>query len=104
VLCELKIAEHINTLDQQLGGAVDEDAVRQHAQSIGHNVCDFVRGHFLFSSVSKFIRLYLKSKGKKVSLSNESFYSNLIANLEAGLSKHEDYTYFKQRVERVTVL
>lgn len=57
---------------------------------------DVIRGHFLFSAVIKFIKIKARSLGKKVTVSRDMLYSNLVSVFESVFNKnHPHYEFYK---------
>ncbi|EPJ0398236.1 DUF4435 domain-containing protein [Providencia rettgeri] len=60
-----------------------------------------LKGHFLFSGVANYIRLSIKSFGKKASIPDDSIYSNLLGNFTSSFNEeHPEYLYYKDAVEQ----
>lgn len=98
-LCQNKIDDFINSLPQDFRDVNTENIcnlIHPEMSSINY----WVRGHFLFSASLRYVIIYLRSIGKKVSVSNDSFYSNLMNSFESIFNdSHEQYDHYKRQVD-----
>jgi len=94
VLCEEKIGVFIDQIKASLPGYNSEETASQIA-SRGLSHISWLRGHFLFSAVAKFISTQASRFGKKPSISNESLYSNFMSLFENDFNgMHREYEYY----------
>lgn len=102
-LCNTKLQSYSDSISQQLGN-YEEQEVLDLIESKGYVFSDLVRGHFLFSAVSRFLGEYVKSLGMNISLSNDALYSSLILALETVFDEeHSDFSYYKSKIENVEI-
>ncbi|HIF9326577.1 TPA: DUF4435 domain-containing protein [Photobacterium damselae] len=102
-LCPAKLQNYSNSISQQLG-EYDEQEILDLIESKGYKPSDLVRGHFLFSAVSRFLGEYIKALGINISLSNDALYSSLVLALETVFNEeHSDFSYFKSKIENVEI-
>ncbi|EKN5945674.1 hypothetical protein DVQ14_08415, partial [Yersinia enterocolitica] len=67
------------------------------------SLSSWLRGHFLFSATLRFICYALENDGRKISLSNDGFYSNLIQSFEIFFNtENKDYIYYKDKIGRIS--
>lgn len=60
-----------------------------------------LKGHFIFSGVANYIRIAIRSFGKKVSIPDDSIYSNLISNFTSIFNdENPEYQYYKDIIEK----
>ena len=101
-ICEEKIASFIQNLPlefRSLNLEEVEDLIQPNLPSIDL----WLRGHFFFSATLRYVSALLKSLGKKVSVSNESLYSNLMNSFETHFTEtHEHYNHYKEQVELIS--
>ncbi|MDI5832293.1 DUF4435 domain-containing protein [Shewanella xiamenensis] len=105
VFSQEKIDSYINELMRKIGQDVDFTSVKTEAllASNSNQIQDFLRGHFLFSAVTKYIRTYIKSIGVNIQIPNHSFYSTFLLSLKNQFHLHDDYHYFKTKVNNLTL-
>lgn len=98
-ICELKIEDFIQSLPQDFI-ELDPNTISSLIQPEKPSIDFWIRGHFLFSAAQRYISGLLKSMGKKVSLSTESLYSNLISSFEIQFNEnHEQYSHYKNQMD-----
>ncbi|MBS7815951.1 DUF4435 domain-containing protein [Wohlfahrtiimonas chitiniclastica] len=62
----------------------------------------WLKGHFLFTAAQSFVSYYIKKSGKKISLSRESFYSNVILAFEIDFNdQHKEYGYYQDQINSI---
>ncbi|MEL4279598.1 DUF4435 domain-containing protein [Shewanella mangrovisoli] len=100
-----KLDAHLTSLMVKIGEDIDFDSIEAEVVKMAYEkgVQDFIRGHFLFSAVTKYIRIYLKRIGVKSVISNDAFYTAFLLSLKSRFNRHGDYNYFKTKVEGVMV-
>lgn len=103
VLCQEKLNVHINKIMGEIDGQVNLDSIINSIINKGFIVLDFIRGHFLFSAVSKYIRVFIKGLGVKSSVSNDSLYSLLLLSLKSSFKNHADFQYYKSHIENISI-
>ncbi|MBQ0606087.1 DUF4435 domain-containing protein [Providencia rettgeri] len=93
-----KVSEKKQLLIESLGYINDVEV--DHLISPYPLYC-LLKGHFIFSGVANYIRLSIKSFGKKASIPDDSIYSSLIANfVNIFNEEHPEYLYYKDIVEQ----
>ncbi len=103
-LCSDKIEKYISKTIPQLTG-YNHSVIDDLISEAGLENKQLLRGHFLFSAVSKFVKNYIKSKGINVSLSNDALYSALILSLESTFTEsNNEFQYYKNALEEVAVV
>lgn len=100
-LCEVKINDFINSLPQDFIDFETENINALIQQDMAP-LQFWIRGHFFYSASFRYLSTYLKSIGKKASVSNESLYSNLMNSFETLFNEnHEHYAHYKNQVDLV---
>ncbi|CNH75968.1 DUF4435 domain-containing protein [Yersinia enterocolitica] len=100
-VCDIKLDQFINSLPLDFI-ELDIEMMKQIVLEKEVPLSFWLRGHFLFSAAQKFVSCYLQNIGKKISLSNDAFYSNLIIAFESLFNDtHEQYDFYKNQIECV---
>jgi hypothetical protein len=82
---------------------LENKIIRSIAESKRTEV-DFLRGHFLFSASLKYVIAEIKKYGKKVAISNDSFFGVLLIAFEAVFSStHSHYNYYQKIVGKIQI-
>ena len=102
ILSSEKIQEHIEKLEINLSEA-EKDKLAKKIKCSDSSLSSWLRGHFLFSATLRFICYVLENDGRKISLSNDGFYSNLIQSFEIFFNtENKDYIYYKDKIGRIS--
>lgn len=102
-ICESKVDKFIEDIDFSVGQS-DVDNINKLVDRIPREFSDFIRGHFLFSAISKFISVFIKKLNTKVSLSNEALFGALLLAFENNFnSKHEHYNYYENAINQISI-
>lgn len=97
-LCAMKVEEYIKNSPVAIPVGKEEE-IDEKILNMGYTYVDFVRGHFLFSGASRFIRSKVRSLGKNISLSKDAVYSNLISVFESSFDEnHPHYKYYEEEI------
>jgi len=100
-LCSEKISAFRNQVTDKMGD-FDIEEVNTLIHQLGTDYKRWLRGHFLFSATHRLISTLACRSGKKVSLSHESLYSNLITNFESAFSDtHPDYYHYQSKISEI---
>ena len=105
IISQEKIDDYLDELMNLIGQDIDLNPIKSEVMlvSSSNQIQDFIRGHFLFSAVTKYIRIYIKSIGVNASISNNSFYSTFLLSLKNQFHQHDDYNYFKLKVNGLSL-
>ena len=77
--------------------------IEKISRALGGHYKDFIRGHFIFSKVHRYISLAVERLRKRVSLSNEALYSVLLLAFESSFDEsHEHYSHYRKEIQRVS--
>lgn len=91
-----------NKLDEMFLDFIDElKLLIIHA---GREASDFMRGHFLFSGILKFINYKIKSLSSSKSISNDALFSNAILAFENVFnSSHPHYQHYENQMKKIII-
>jgi hypothetical protein len=102
-ICPRKIEQHLADIDLNLSKRLENTIIGSIAES-NRTESDFLRGHFLFSASLKYVISEIKKFGKKVAISNDSFFGALFIAFEAVFnSTHNHYNYYQSIVGKIEV-
>lgn len=102
-ICPRKIEQHLADIDLKMSKRLENEIIRSIAES-DRTEADFLRGHFLFSASLRYVISEIRKFGKKVAISNDSFFGALFIAFEAVFnSKHSQYNYYQNIVSQVEV-
>lgn len=102
-ICPRKIEQHLADIDLNMSKRLENKIIRSIAAS-DRTEADFLRGHLLFSASLKYVISEIKKFGKKVAISNDSFFGALFIAFEAVFnSTHSHYNYYKNIVSEVEI-
>ncbi|MGM7317553.1 DUF4435 domain-containing protein [Idiomarina sp. ST10R2A5] len=91
-LCSDKIKQHY----EQLNLDIPEDTIEYWEAKVENSdlsVFDLTRGHFIFSAAMRYVRFSSKQFGKRLTISGDALYSNLIQAFE--LVFNTNHPHFK---------
>ncbi|EFI4425391.1 DUF4435 domain-containing protein [Escherichia coli] len=101
-ICEQKITSCKNTIIEKLG--VEPDNIDSSFKSKSIEYRKWLRGHFLFSAVHRYISTTAEKNGKKVSLSYESLYSNLMNTFESNFTNtHIEFNHYHEKIKAINM-
>ncbi|MDF7111666.1 hypothetical protein NLR26_24955, partial [Escherichia coli] len=101
-ICEQKITSYKNTIIEKLG--VEPDNIDSSFKSKSIEYRKWLRGHFLFSAVHRYISTTAEKNGKKVSLSYESLYSNLMNTFESNFTNtHIEFNHYHEKIKAINM-
>ncbi|WP_194575817.1 DUF4435 domain-containing protein, partial [Vibrio anguillarum] len=102
-MCEAKV----NYFIENIGFSVCQSEIDHITNLIGgipRDFSDFIRGHFLFSAVSKFISASIKQINSKVSISNDALFGSLLLAFENNFNAdHKHYNYYANALRHVSI-
>ncbi|WP_350634493.1 DUF4435 domain-containing protein [Pseudoalteromonas sp. GW168-MNA-CIBAN-0100] len=102
-VCETKVNEFI----ANIGFSVSQNEIDTIINLIGEiprDFSDFIRGHFLFSAVSKFISASIKQINSKVSISNDALFGSLLLAFENNFDEeHKHYNYYSDAIKHLSI-
>ncbi|MDQ2044859.1 DUF4435 domain-containing protein [Pseudoalteromonas sp. 20-92] len=102
-VCEIKVNEFI----ANIGFSVSQNEIDTIINLIGEiprDFSDFIRGHFLFSAVSKFISASIKQINSKVSISNDALFGSLLLAFENNFDEeHKHYNYYSDAIKNLSI-
>jgi hypothetical protein len=102
-LCSDKLKKYIAHITPQLTGYA-HTSVDDLIGDTGLENRQFLRGHFLFSAVAKFVKSFITDKGNKISISNDALYSAFILSLESTFTENNnEFKYYKDALEGITI-
>ncbi|MCP3683097.1 MAG: DUF4435 domain-containing protein [bacterium] len=102
-ICPIKIEKHLADIDLKMTKRLENKIIKSIAES-DRTEADFLRGHFLFSASLKYVISEIRKFGKKVAISNDSFFGALFIAFEAVFnSTHSHYNYYQNIVHKVEV-
>jgi hypothetical protein len=102
-ICPRKIERHLADIDLNMSKRLENKIIRSIAEA-DRTEADFLRGHFLFSAALKYVISEIMIFGKKVAISNDSFYGALFIAFEAVFnSTHSHYNYYQNIVSDVEI-
>lgn len=102
-LCTNKLEQYIALVTPNLTG-YDDMVIDNLINGTGLENKQFLRGHFLFSAVAKFVTNFIKAKGLKISLSKDALYSTFILSLESTFTENNnEFQYYKDALEGVAI-
>jgi len=101
-LCDKKIIDFIISLDLQ----IDEEDIYKKISDIlaenNRNICDFLRGHFMFSAALKFITKFISKKGGKPKFSNDTLLFSLQSIFQTIFSEeHPHFQYYSDCINNI---
>jgi len=100
-LCAIKIGNFTSQIRSNFVG-YDSNKVKREISSRRLKHFLLLRGHFIFSAAAKFISVQSSKFGKKISVSNESLYSNFMSNFDNNFnSAHPEYEYYHSITNRI---
>ena len=100
-ICPKKIEQHLSDIDLKMSKRLENKIIKSIEESKRTEI-DFLRGHFLFSAALKYVIAEIKRYGKKVAISNDSFFGALLIAFEAVFnSTHNHYNYYQTIVGKV---
>ena len=95
-ICEFKIDEFIKNISFSVYDN-EYDSIRALINGVSRNSTDFIRGHFLFSAVSRFISVTIKQINSKVSISNDALFGAFLLAFENSFDpQHKHYKYYEK--------
>ncbi|MEM8351261.1 DUF4435 domain-containing protein [Morganella morganii] len=98
VISSDKVNQHIGRILEHIP-EYSEDAIDRLLEEKEKVLVHCVRGHFLYSAISNYIRHVVFGCGRKLSLSNDSLYVNFIAIFDNEFNEtHPEYTYYQNVV------
>ncbi|MDV8158144.1 DUF4435 domain-containing protein [Acinetobacter bereziniae] len=60
---------------------------------------NFIRGHFLFSAVMKFVTIFASELSeKKKNIAKDAFFSNIVISFEKNIITHEHKDYYESKI------
>lgn len=101
-ICPNKINNYIQKLPDDFK---EQEIIKKDTLSLPNSTClnNWIRGHFLFSSTLKLITNILSKNERKVSISKDSFYSNILNIFELCFTEeHEDYEYYNEKISLIS--
>lgn len=102
-LCEEKIKEYLDELSLIFR---EERALSEldRLNSSSLSLLDILRGHFLFSSALRFLKIQARRLGRNISISKDMFYLAIITVFE-GLfdQEHRHFAHYKEQIESIPV-
>jgi mannose/fructose/N-acetylgalactosamine-specific phosphotransferase system component IID len=102
-ICDEKLESYITKIIPNLTG-YDRGVVESLIVEAGLESKQLLRGHFLFSAVAKFVANFVKSKGLKISLSNDALYSAFMLSLESTFTEdNNEFQYYKDALEGIII-
>ncbi len=102
-ICPKKIEKHLADIDLKMTKKLENKIIKSITES-DRTEADFLRGHFLFSASLKYVISEILKFGKKVTISNDSFFGALFIAFEAVFnSTHSHYNYYQNIVHKVEV-
>lgn len=77
------------------------DIIREEISIHGRLVFDnFIRGHFLYSAIMRFVTLLSSELAKKkISIPKDSFFASIFISFEKNLKVHPHREYYQNRIE-----
>lgn len=100
-ICENKINAYIDQIMPELQ-EYNESYVDKEILSRNLSLTTLVRGHFLFSAIARYVSCFIKSSGRKVSVSNDSLYSILLLSFDRIFDKkHPEYDYYSNALMNI---
>lgn len=100
-ICEQKITSYKNTIIEKLG--VEPDNIDSSFKSKSIEYRKWLRGHFLFLQYIGTLA-QLQKKWKKVSLSYESLYSNLMNTFESNFTNtHIEFNHYHEKIKAINM-
>lgn len=102
-ICEKKVSQYIKSLNFTVSDA-ETQQINILISLIQRELNDFIRGHFLFSAVSKFISSSIKQINTKASISNDALYGALLLAFEHNFnSEHKHYNHYKAAIDQIVL-
>lgn len=101
-ICPNKINNYIQSLPDDFK---DQEIIKKDTLPFPNSTYlnDWIRGHFLFSSTLKLITNTLSKNERKVSISKDSFYSNILNIFELYFTEeHADYEYYNEKLSLIS--
>ncbi|WP_076419650.1 DUF4435 domain-containing protein [Colwellia sp. UCD-KL20] len=101
--CEDKITKHIN--DKNLSDNFDDCIfdITEKVTAVDKDISDFIRGHFLFSGVLRYINYIIKNKGSSKNASNDVLFSGSVLVLENTFNdQHPHYSHYQNEISRLS--
>jgi hypothetical protein len=101
--CEDKITKHIN--DKNLSDNFDDFIfdITEKVTAVDKDISDFIRGHFLFSGVLRYINYIIKNKGSSKNASNDVLFSGAVLALENTFNdQHPHYSHYQNEINRLS--
>lgn len=102
-VCEAKV----NNFIANIGFSVCQNEMENIKNLIGEiprDLSDFIRGHFLFSAVSKFISVSIKQINSKASISNDALFGLLTLAFEKNFNtEHKHYNYYDNAIKNASI-
>lgn len=99
-ICTRKIEQYLADIDLNMSKTLENEIIKSIADS-GRTEADFMRGHFLFSASLKYVVSEINKIGKKVPISNDSFFGALFIAFESVFNNtHNHYNYYQNIVHR----
>ena len=78
------------------------NSIKSIFEENGYVLLDFIKGHFVFSAVIKFINNKAKGFGRNVSVSSEQLYSNILQAFQHGFTnEHPHYDFYYDEINAV---
>lgn len=101
IICDDKIDSFLKSLDFNLTQS-NLDDIDKLTGAVPREINDYIRGHFLFSAVATLISSIIKQNGKKISFSNDSFFTSLLLAFENTFtSKHPHYNHYNNAIKSI---
>lgn len=102
-VCEAKVNDFIANIGFSVCQSERENITNLIGE-IPRDLNDFIRGHFLFSAVSKFISASIKQINSKVSISNDALFGSLLLAFENNFNaEHKHYNYYDNAIKNVSI-
>ncbi|WP_409161139.1 DUF4435 domain-containing protein [Pectobacterium sp. B2J-2] len=101
MLSSEKIQNHIQKIGIKLSEA-EKKELSKIIEKSDSNLSSWLRGHFLFSAALRFVCYTLDDDERKISLSKDAFYSNLMQSFEKNFNEsNEEYIYYKNKINLI---
>lgn len=101
-LCINKIDTHI----EKFGFDIDDEFITSIQATLtahGREIHHYIRGHFLFSAIAKFVAIVVRIYENKASISNDALFASLILAFESTLTEeHPQFKYYESAISNIS--
>lgn len=99
--CEDKITSYFDGLPSSLKEANLEEIDMKLTLS---NIMNWLRGHFLFSAIARFISGQLARDGRKTNISTDALYSNLLTSFELLFNQEDSaFNHYYDKINLISI-